>query len=158
MSDLYIQRADVAVTIEEITDLTRESWTAFVDVVKLLKKENGYSKQVLFCLNYIDSHFNEKITLEELGEKTDLHPCYLAALFKKETGNTFGNYLIERRIETAKALIAKTDYSFTQIACSLAFCSQSHFIQVFRKHTGLTPKQYRMKYYNANISAVGLRK
>lgn len=155
MSDLYIQKADVAESVEEIEDLIRESWTVFVDIIRSHKKENRYSKQVLFCLNYIDSHFNEKITLEEVAQKTNLHPCYLAALFKNETGETFGNYLTERRIETAKVLIAKTDYSFTQIACSLAFCSQSHFIQVFKKHTGHTPRQYRMKYYNANLSALG---
>ena len=92
---------------------------------------------------------------KDLAEKTELNPCYLATLFKKETGKTFGNYLTDIRIETSKALLTKTDYSFTQIACSLAFCSQSHFTKIFRQRTGYTPKQYRMNFYNANISAIG---
>ncbi|MBO4347481.1 MAG: helix-turn-helix transcriptional regulator [Lachnospiraceae bacterium] len=155
ISDLYIQKADVTESVEELKKLNHEVWTVFVETVKKYKKESMYSKPVYYCLNYIDSHFNEKITLEDLAEKTELNPCYLATLFKKETGRTFGNYLTDIRIETSKALLTNTDYSFTQIACSLAFCSQSHFTKVFRQRTGYTPKQYRMNFYNANISAVG---
>ncbi|MCR5847937.1 MAG: AraC family transcriptional regulator [Lachnospiraceae bacterium] len=155
ISDLYIQKADIAGSIEEISYLNKEVWTVFVETVRSFKKESPYSKPILFCLNYIDSHFNEKIILEDIAEKTGLHPCYLATLFKKETGKTFGNYLTEKRIETSKALLSKTDYSFTQIACSLAFCSQSHFTKVFRQHTGFTPKQYRTKFFNTHLTAVG---
>ena len=155
ISDLYIQKADVTESVEELKKLNHEVWTVFVETVKAYKKESMYSKPIYNCLNYIDSHFNEKITLEDLAEKTELNPCYLATLFKKETGKTFGNYLTDTRIETSKALLAKTDYSFTQIACSLAFCSQSHFTKIFRQRTGYTPKQYRMNFYNANISAIG---
>lgn len=155
ISDLYIQKADTAQTAEEIVNLTRESWTVFVETVKSFKKGSLYSKPVSYCLNYIDSHFNEKITLSDMAEKTNLNHCYLASLFKKETGKSFGNYLTDIRIETSKALLTKTDYSFTQIAYSLAFCSQSHFTKIFRQRTGFTPKQYRMRYFNANLSVVG---
>ena len=106
----------------------------------------------MFCLNYIDSHFNEKITLEDLAEKLGMNPCYLATLFKKEKGETFGAYLLRMRIYTAESLLARTDYSYSQIALSLAFCSQSHFTKTFRAETGFTPKEYRMKYYDANFS------
>lgn len=135
--------------------LDKELWTVMVEMVREFKKESLYSKPILQCLNYIDSHFNEKLTLESLAEETGLSACYLAVLFKKETGKTFGNYLTDIRIETSKALLAKTDYSYSQIAYSLAFCSQSYFIQTFKNRTGYTPMQYRMKYYNANLTIVG---
>ncbi len=154
-SDVYIRRADKATSIEEIMLLDKELWTVMVEMVREFKKESLYSKPILQCLNYIDSHFNEKITLESLAEETGLSACYLAVLFKKETGKTFGNYLTDIRIETSKALLTKTDYSYSQIAYSLAFCSQSYFIQTFKNRTGYTPMQYRMKYYNANITIVG---
>ncbi len=153
-SDLYIQKADLAQTVEEIQELNREVWTVFVETVKARKKESLYSKPILFCLNYIDSHFNEKITLENIAEQTNLNPCYLATLFKKETGKTFANYVMDMRIRTAICLLTKTDYTYTQIAYSLAFCSQSHFTKTFHKHTGYTPKQYRMKFYNTHLSAI----
>jgi len=154
-SDLYIRKADEARTIEELSNLNREVWTVFVETVKTFKKESPYSKQILFCLNYIDSHFNEKITLDTLADKTGLSPCYLATLFKKETGKSFGNYLMDIRIKTACALLTKTDYTYSQIGYSLAFCSQSHFTKAFHKHTGFTPKEYRMAFYNSNLSTVG---
>jgi len=82
----------------------------------------------------------------------DLHPAYLASLFKKEVGETFANYVTRRRVETAKALLTRTEYTYSQIAYSLSFCSQSHFIKVFREGTGYTPRQYRMEFYNSNFS------
>ncbi|MBR4085009.1 MAG: helix-turn-helix transcriptional regulator [Lachnospiraceae bacterium] len=153
-SDLYIQKADYATTINEIRELNHELWTVFVETVKTFKRENLYSKPILFCLNYIDSHFNEKISLEAVADKLNLNPCYLSTLFKKETGKTFAGYVLDMRIRTAISLLTKTDYSYTQIAYSLAFCSQSHFTKTFHKHTGYTPKQYRMSFYNTNLSAI----
>lgn len=152
ISDLYIQKVDVAKTIKEVLDLNTEVWTVFVETVQATKKESIYSKPIHFCLNYIDSHFNEKITLEQLAEKVKLNPCYLATLFKNETGKSFGNYLMDIRIKTAQALLTKTEYTYSQIAYSLAFCSQSHFTKTFHKRTGYTPKQYRMEFYNTNLS------
>lgn len=147
LSDSYIQRADDAVSIEEIIELTRESWTTYVELVKKHKSENTYSKPIVSCIEYIEAHFNERITLDSVAETVKLNPSYLATLFKKETGKTFGNYLMDVRIKTSEALLAKTDYSFSQIANSLAFCSQSHFTKAFHGRTGYTPKQYRSKFY-----------
>ncbi|SEQ92132.1 AraC-type DNA-binding protein [Lachnospiraceae bacterium NE2001] len=151
-SDIYIQKADVAKTADEIVDLNREVWTVFVNLVREHKKRSLYSRPVLDCLNYIDSHFNMKLTLEELAEKVGLNPSYLATLFKKETGRTFGTYLTDVRIKTSQALLVRTDYTYSQIAYSIGFCSQSHFTATFRKYTGYTPKEYRKIFYNTNIS------
>lgn len=151
-SDLFIQKADVTNSIEELRKINHDVWTTYVRMVQQHRAENVYSKPIMFCLNYIDAHFNEKITLGDLAEKLSLNPCYLATLFKKEKGETFGNYLLRIRISTAKSLLTRTEYTYSQIAYSLGFCSQSHFIKTFRKETGLTPKEYRMQRYDTNIS------
>ncbi|MCR5828998.1 MAG: AraC family transcriptional regulator [Lachnospiraceae bacterium] len=150
-SDLYIQKADMARTIDEINNLNRELWKFCVELVRKHLKSKRYSKAVYLCLDHIDTHFNQKITLKDLSERTGLNSCYLATLFKKETGVSFGNYLTDYRIDVSKALLTKSSYSYSQIAYSLGFCSQSRFTQVFRKRTGLTPKQYRMKIYNNDL-------
>ncbi len=150
-SDLYIRKADHATSIIEIIDLNRELWTVFVETVRNFKKETAYSEPVVFCLNYIDSNFTEKISLELLAQKANLNPCYLASLFKKETGKSIGNHLMDIRIKTAMALLSQTDYSYAQIAYSLAFCSQSHFTKTFRSHTGYTPKEYRTNFHNSTL-------
>ena len=152
ISDVYIQKADVAKSINEIKKLNKEVWTIFVETVKRYKKESQYSKQILECLNYIDSHFNEKITLELLSDIVHMNPCYLSTLFKKETGKTLGTYLTDIRIKASEALLSRTDYNYSQISYSMGFCSQSHFTAFFHKHTGYTPKEYRNEFFNKSIS------
>ena len=155
ISDVYIQKADTANTIEEIRDLNREVWKVFVQTVADFRNKELRSGPIYRCLEYIDSHFNEKITLEDLGELTGLNPCYLSELFRKEMNVTFGTYLMNLRVETAKALLTRTEYSYSKIEYSLGFCSQSHFCACFRKLTGTTPREYRRGYYNANITRFG---
>lgn len=152
ISDLYIQRMDATDSLDELRELLKECYTTYVKTVQEYKKSNHYSKPIMICLNYIMSHFNEKISLEDLARETNLHPNYLSALFKKETGETLREYLIRNRINVAKSLLTRTEYTYIQISNSLAFYSQSHFTQVFKERTGFTPKQYRMKYYDSNFS------
>ena len=152
-SDLYIQKADIATTHTEFVEITREFWTKMVEMVQVSRQERTFSKPVMTCLDYIDVHFTSRITLSDLSRETGLHPAYLASLFKTEVGETFGSYLARRRIETAQSLLTRTEYTYSQIAYSLAFCSQSHFTKIFREKTGFTPHQYRMRFYNTNISS-----
>lgn len=152
ISDLYIQKMDLLENEEEISKLVGECYTAYVEAVREYKKSNTYSKPIMMCLNYIASHFNEKITLEALAGEVNLHPNYLSVLFKNETGETLRDYLLRNRISVAKSLLSRTDYTYIQISISLAFNSQSHFTKVFREQTGFTPKQYRLKYYDTNIT------
>lgn len=152
ISDLYIQKMDLLDSEEEIRKLLRECYTTYVKTVQEYKKSNHYSKPIMICLNYISSHFNEKITLEDLAKEVNLHPNYLSALFKRETGETLRDYLIRNRIDVAKSLLSRTNYTYIQISNSLAFYSQSHFTKVFKENTGYTPKQYRMQFYDANYS------
>lgn len=152
ISDLYIQKMDELDNEEEIVKLVGKCYAAYVETVREYKKSNTYSKPIMKCLNYIASHFNEKITLEALSCEVNLHPNYLSVLFKNETGETLRDYLIHNRIAVAKSLLSRTDYTYIQISNSLAFNSQSHFTKVFREQTGCTPKQYRLKYYDTNIT------
>lgn len=152
ISDLYIQKMDLLETADEVRELIKAVYTTYVKTVQKFKKSNTYSKPIMHCLNYIASHFNETITLETLSNEVKLHPNYLSALFKKELGETLRDYLLRNRIAVAKSLLSRTEYTYTQIANSLAFCSQSHFTQVFKANTGYTPKQYRTKFYDTNIT------
>lgn len=151
-SDVFIRRADLATTIEEIRKLNREFWSKLVEAVASSMENKRYSRAVSICIDHITSEFNTRISLQELSVKTKLTPCYLASLFKKETGLTIGEYLTKFRIDAAKALLVRTDHSYSKIALSLGFCSQSYFTKMFRKITGLTPKEYRTNYSDAVFS------
>lgn len=92
---------------------------------------------------YISEHFNESITLEDVSSHVHLHPSYFSTMFKQSTGSSFKEYLNMVRIEESKRLLSNTDFSIIDIAIAIGFEDQSYFSKVFKKYTGLTPKQFR---------------
>lgn len=101
------------------------------------------NRQCAAVRRYIDLHFKEALTLDQLAEEGHMNKFYLSHAFKREYGVSPINYLISRRLEESKYLLAETDLSMSQIAQLLGFSSLSYFSQVFRKTQGLSPMEYR---------------
>jgi len=92
---------------------------------------------------YISKHFNEVLTLEDVAKHVHLHPSYFSTMFKQSIGSSFKEYLNMVRIEESKRLLSNTDFPIIDIAIASGFEDQSYFSKVFKKYTGLTPKQFR---------------
>lgn len=92
---------------------------------------------------YIDMHFTEDINRNSLAEIVYLDTDYTAKLFKKETGISLMNYIIRKRIETAKDLLMNTALSVNQISDKVGYGNYSYFTKLFKKETGYTPIDYR---------------
>lgn len=92
---------------------------------------------------YIDAHYSEKITQNEIAKAVYLTPGYLSKVFKKETGISLNQYLNDKRIACAKELLASSAIDINEVAARSGFGSSSYFITSFRKTTGETPKEYR---------------
>ena len=101
------------------------------------------NRQCAAVRRYIDLHFKEPLTLEQLAEESHMNKYYLSHSFKREYGTSPINYMISRRIEESKYLLAETDLSMTQIAQLLGFSSLSYFSQVFRRTQSVSPLEYR---------------
>ncbi|HJC75748.1 MAG TPA: PocR ligand-binding domain-containing protein [Candidatus Mediterraneibacter faecavium] len=101
------------------------------------------SELIKKAMLYISEHFSNPLTLEEVAAYVHLHPSYFSTLFKSSTGSSFKEYLNMVRIEESKRLLSNTDYSIIDIAVAVGFEDQSYFSKVFKKYTGLTPKQFR---------------
>lgn len=101
------------------------------------------SKECTGVRRYIDAHFKEPITLDDLAKQAHLNKYYLAHAFKNAYGLSPINYLLEKRIEESKHLLSNTDYSLTQIAEIVGFSSASYFSQSFKRATRTAPKEYR---------------
>ncbi len=101
------------------------------------------SEVIRKAMKYISDHFPEPLTLEEVAGFVHLNPSYFSSMFKQSCGSSFKEYLNMVRIEESKRLLANTDYSLINIAIATGFEDQSYFSKVFKKHTGITPKQYR---------------
>ena len=151
-SDVFIRKADVATNEGEIRELNKGFWEILVTLIRESRKEQHYSRPVTKSIDYITSHFNSKVTLEDLAKETELTPNYLATLFKHETGLTVVEYLTKFRIDSACALLSQTEYTYLQIALSLGFCTQSYFTKVFREHVGCTPRAYRQQHTDKAFS------
>ena len=146
ISDLYIQKMDKLETEQQVIDLHRDMLEFYLEEMTAVKKQRICSRPVSACMDYIYDHLYEQILVSDLAEHVELNESYLSVLFKKETGESISGYIRRRRVEAAEGMLRYSDYSCSDIANYLAFCSQSHVISVFRKATGLTPRQYRPRY------------
>ena len=106
------------------------------------------NRQCAAVKRYIDQHFKESLTLEQLAEDAHMNKYYLSHAFKREYGTSPINYMITKRIEESKYLLAETDLSMSQIAQLLGFSSLSYFSQVFRRTQATTPMEYRQSTNN----------
>ena len=91
----------------------------------------------------IQEHYTENITLTELAKKYGISVGYLSSLIKENVGLSYSDYVTARRIQKAKELLEDERLSMEQIAEQTGFRDHFYFIKVFKKHTGITPGQYR---------------
>lgn len=150
LSDFYILKMDNCNSIEAINQLHKTMAIDYTEKMLFLKKSSVISKSITLCIDYIYSHINSRITIEELAAYVGLSTSYLSRLFKKELGISVSEYILKRKVEKAQNLLRYSDSSIIDIANYLAFSSQSHFIQVFKNTVGLTPKKYRNYFYRTS--------
>ena len=91
----------------------------------------------------VDTGFADDASLETIAAQVYLSPCYLSVIFKRETGMTFKNYLIQVRIEKSKKLLADTDLKIYEVAEKVGYTDTRYFSEIFQRSTGKTPSQYR---------------
>ena len=92
---------------------------------------------------YMDRHYMEKLSAEQIAEASRVSPSHLFRVFRKETGLTPYGYLTNIRMEHAMKLLLNTSYTVEEISDYCAFCSSANFIRAFRQTTGVTPRKYR---------------
>ena len=81
--------------------------------------------------------------MEQVAENENLNPSYFSKLFVKETGITAKAFIIDAKMKTAKNMLLYSEGTLFNIAMALGFSSQSAFSAAFKKHTGITPGEFR---------------
>lgn len=148
ISDIFVNRTDLCKSDLEIKELHYKMVVYFTKKMREVKQKNLYSKAVIISLDYVYDHLQEKITLTDVAAYLSLTPQYFSRLFRKETGITFSNYIVRKRIEAAQNMLKYSNYTASEISSYLCFSSQSHFVHCFRRQVGMTPKVYRDMYYS----------
>lgn len=151
LSDFYIAKLDALHTMSGVASLHSRMVLDFCGKMRLLQKNASTSKAVADCIDYIYAHLTDRITIDDLAGHVQLSSSYLSRLFKQELGISVSDYIREKKLDRAQNLLRYTDQSFAEIANLLSFSSQSHFIQAFRNHTGMTPKKYRDSFRQGNV-------
>ncbi|MFH0070760.1 helix-turn-helix domain-containing protein [Peribacillus sp. NPDC056705] len=151
LSDFYIQQLEDLGSLKAILKLTEGAIIDFTNRVHQLNKEK-YSATITACQHYIYDHLYDDITLDYLAQMCRLSPNYLSSLFKKEVGKPISEYIQRQRVDEAKKLLLLTNYSISDIGTWLNFNDQSYFIKIFKKYTGLTPRQFRNDHFSDHKS------
>ncbi len=94
-------------------------------------------------LEHIHETFTQEVDLEECAKRYHLTKSHISRLFKQHLGTTFVQYRNSLRVEKAKELLERADFTIHQIADEVGFPNIHYFYRVFRKMTGKTPKAYR---------------
>lgn len=102
-----------------------------------------YCSAVRLCLEYMQQHFCENITLETLASITGYSRLHVLRLFKQDLGQSPHQWLTAVRLEYAKKLLSDTNQNIDIIASSCGFSSASHFKTIFRQSANCTPGAYR---------------
>lgn len=96
-------------------------------------------------LDFLRQNFAKETRLWELAELAGMSPHYFCDLFKKSTGFSPHQYLLQYRIGRAKIFLRSPQFGISQVAKATGFVDQSHFTKVFRRIVGVTPTQFRQK-------------
>ena len=92
---------------------------------------------------YIDQNYSASLSLDALAAMVHLSPSYFSKLFKREMGENLSTYILNTRIEHAKFLLRTTDKKAYEIAEAVGIYDPVYFSKIFKKATGLKPKEYR---------------
>ena len=95
---------------------------------------------------YIDKHFQEKLSLDELSTHFYISKFHLSREYKKVYGITIGAYILSKRISKAKSLLRFSEQSVESIAIACGFMDSGYFIKVFKGNEGMTPLEYRHRW------------
>ena len=146
LSDAYIQRVEQLSEQSAILNLQYNMILEFTEQVEKLRRGASPTKLAVDVANYVQRHLSEPIRTETMAKEFYLSRTHFSAKFKKETGMTPTDFILNEKTEEAKRLLRYSDKSAAAIGAYLGFSSHGHFARVFRKYAGLTPGEYREKY------------
>lgn len=136
--DYYVDMDEIVYRSFEVIRLCLEKLFA--------QRKNRSQRPIRMAREYIQQHYAQQVTLEEVAEAIGLSPAYLSTMFKKEMGISFSDCLISCRIDVARLLLKESDLSIREVAEQVGYMDARYFSKVFNKIVGLKPSVYRKMY------------
>lgn len=107
------------------------------------RTKHSFSSPIHIALSYIEEHFTEKISLSDIAVLVHLTEKHLSKKFQIEVGTSFSNYILDKRLNLAKTILASSSSTISETAFKSGFNSIEYFSKAFKKATGMSPKKYQ---------------
>jgi two-component system response regulator YesN len=143
---LNVERLLMNVTT--IDQLRAEMRKIFISALDFRNSQVGNQRALIVqkAKAYIDTHFTDaKLQLNDVAAQVSLSPSHFSVVFSHETGETFKDYLTRIRIQWAQELLRTTDLKTSEIAYRSGYNDPHYFSMIFKKNTGLTPREFRTR-------------
>lgn len=144
-NDLIWEKISKKDTIFALQEYLEEKLAAFRQVFMEKSKE---SRIILRIKQYVEEHYREyDLSVNQMAEDLCFTPAYLCRIFKKETGNTINAYITDFRILKSKKLLKERNIKLYEISGKVGYTDQNYFSRQFKKREGITPSEFREKYF-----------
>lgn len=143
--DLYTQECERCISVNQVNELRYNAIIDFAQRVADQKHPEAYSNEVYSALQFIKTHTNQPIGVDDVLKHVNKSRSMFMEQFKKETGETIARYIIKAKLQESKQLLAYSNKSIADISNFFYFSSQSHFQKAFKNEYGITPLAYRKK-------------
>lgn len=117
----------------------------FAKITGCVKSQSSidYSNRIVQATKeYLEAHYAEEITLEDVAEYVNISPQYFSKLIKKNTGFNFIDWLSMLRVRKAKELLASTNLTVKEVCFMVGYKDPNYFSRIFKKKIGMTPSEY----------------
>jgi len=114
--------------------------------------EKNLSQSIFKAVIFIQQHFNEAISLDQIASEVNLNPEYLSRIFKEETGHTYSSFLSNIRLKKAEHLLINTMEKVQNIAEKVGYSNVSYFSTIYKKKYGMNPYEYRRNNANKYVN------
>ena len=141
---LLLKKQKVAM---EVCSYLLEALVAMIGQIPVMYDKQIKEQEDMECAKhikiYLDEHYNESCSLDDMAEDLNMSTSYLAHTFKNTTGYSPGQYMIWRRIGEAQTLLITTRYPITQVSTMVGYDNTNYFSSLFKKLVEMRPKEYR---------------
>lgn len=138
----------------EILVLVGRNYKAFIgqNMTPVSTRQKEYAEKFRFVTSYVEEHFSEEISLEQVADLAGFSKYHFSRLFHQYTDMSFYKYLNQKRINHARVLLADSTLSVTEVALQSGFSSLSAFLRMFKQINKCTPTEFK-SMYRGNASA-----
>ncbi len=131
-----------AETLTDIRNLMEEYIDKLMEYISFIKL-NEIRPEIMAIKQYITEHLDEDISLERAAKISNISKSYFSSIFKKETGESFTDYVNRKKMEKAKEIILKYDLKAYEVADKVGIADESYFRKLYKKYIGCSPGKFK---------------